>query len=456
MLKKSIVAFVALAAIGYSVFRFAPGFAAKTIAAIMTSVTTNSFSKVSDEELGKLIAGYEQKVFQENTKDSIQYLEQFKSDLSLLSKLDVFRPLTVSQLPVEKDASTYLNPHLTWEGSKSQPAPGDEFGLPKEWKEKLKGWHWDWVKHHDEAVAGKFNFQFLKDLSKYEYWALDKHSPMADAIEAKVQWHLLPIPNYSLFQTWAKLRFLTVNNQTEALVAVNEVRHLMRLIYTNESLVSNMVVVALLGIEMQITDYWRVAKGYRIEWQPTTPELRTAAKRALYAWPAFFDFSTPEEVWTATFSNSSSLPGACAGAKEKSFSNSIARAFLLEHYPERFKRLDLATATLKDSCRMTPLAFQGQTKEEMLKWIDDNVVSITISQEEKLALSSVGISEKLDRRFFEATGTKAALMRKFAGLGFHAIAVPSFFKAYKEPEDMSKYAAHVKELTPVRDPAQKR
>ncbi len=155
MLKKSSIALVALAVIGYSVFRFAPGLAEKTIAAVMTRVTTNSFSKISDEELGKLIAGYEQKVFQENTKDSVQYADQFKSDLSLLSKLEVFRPLTLSQLPAEKDASTYLNPHLTWEGSKSQPSTGDEFGLSNEWKEKLKGWNWDWVKHHDATTSLK-------------------------------------------------------------------------------------------------------------------------------------------------------------------------------------------------------------------------------------------------------------------------------------------------------------
>lgn len=164
---------------------------------------------------------------------------EFFDDQKVVGALDVVKPR-----PGGNDAGAYLNPRLSW-GDEKKPLPD------------------------------------LSHLAQYDFWDLETDGPIAATPPR--DWILAPMPSYGPLLQWAK----------EPGRPPSEIRELARLLYSNETLLGEMVAGAML----------RAAK------EPAADRLRRTVQAAL----AFAAIEAPDDV-AARFSEIA--VGRCAALNE--------------------------------------------------------------------------------------------------------------------------------------------
>lgn len=210
--------------------------------------------------------------------------KEFMEDREILGRYPLFYPSAGT-----KDAGPYLNPRLHWEIGEIH-SQGDLTLPPFLHKEMNE----DWVVKKPLFKKMGMNFQWMKELEKYDFWSPEVESP-AYPKDKKFQSYAYPIPTYRDLETWAKLRYLYGKETGDVQSALKEVRHLMRLIWTNDYLVSSMVVLAMLKMENQFEEI--LTPKEMGEWKFFSVDHLMRAKRHFYSLPTVVDVRLSDETF---------------------------------------------------------------------------------------------------------------------------------------------------------------
>jgi hypothetical protein len=251
-----------------------------------------------------------------------KHLAEFLEDRSVLMKYRVFDPSAG-----KRDASKYL----------SQQLRSSKLKLPPEVERTLKGP--DWLSARFDWSSFKPDFAWLKELASYDFWNPDP------PFEAKKRFVDLDVPDYTSLQLWAKLRLLNSRERHDEKAALQQVRHVARLIWTNDRLVSAMVTLAILAVEAKFTERY----GHAQEGQVPIADVKRA-KRYFWAMGVALDPRLSDEIAIAIAGGG---PGRCLLAVETTPTYFLARSLLGKEFEPQGRFLERIFAANEGVCRPT-------------------------------------------------------------------------------------------------------
>lgn len=317
------------------------------------------------------------------TEDAINpkaWIQSFLKDQRLLATESFFAPSTA-----KRDAGAFLNERIEWDsqGSWTQtPFPKWPDLRPSgELRAKLDVWKDEWLEHIQEPGIRNLDFSWMKELGKYDHWDLFATGPLSKGKRLSSDLNLLsvPLPNMQSLMGLAKLRLLKGLASKDILPALQEVRHFIHLIHTQELPVSSMVAIALLRKERQAFEK-AVSMGLlsRAAWTPISEEVIFAAKRGIYSFIGIFSLFTPSETLEEIFLKNTSRVGICSAIAEGIYHTALIRPFFREHFPfekdfrDRLNLLERIVAYRPGECRISYFREiwkdgRGYYKEVMLK-----------------------------------------------------------------------------------------
>lgn len=205
-------------------------------------------------------------------------------DREILSQYELFSPSSGT-----KDAGPYLNPMVHWQIGEIHHQ--GSLTLPEFVHKEMNA---DWVTKKPLFKKMGLRFDWMKELLKYDVWSPDANSPVYPEGK-KYQTYSFPVPNYKDLVSWAKLRYLFGKETGDVQSALKEVRHLMRLIWTNDYLYSTMIVVSMLKVENQFEEILTPKEMGDWKFIPNDHIMR--AKRYFYSMLSFLDIRLPDETF---------------------------------------------------------------------------------------------------------------------------------------------------------------
>jgi hypothetical protein len=205
--------------------------------------------------------------------DVRKHLPEFLEDRAVLSKYKIFDPSAG-----RNDAAKYF----------ASLAKHGVLWLPDRVERKLKDPEWLKASINWDSFDPKFTW--LTQLSSYDFWNPDP------PFEARKKFVDLGTPDYTPYLMWAKLRLLASRERHDERLALHQVRHLARLIWTNDSGFSAMVTLAILGYETQFAEKY----GYALEgdWRKVPSEDLARAKRYFWAMGHGLDPRVSDDIAT--------------------------------------------------------------------------------------------------------------------------------------------------------------
>jgi hypothetical protein len=297
-------------------------------------------------------------------KDLREYSARIEEDATILAKYPIFSRGSQGK----SDASAYLNPLLSWERSDSWPGSKGRLELPQELLKKLNSDSKFWNIRLDWGSI-QLDWSWWKQLEQFDHWNFDRTGP---AYGGNENYLILaaPIPNYVSLRDWSKLRLLQGRETGKVLDALKDVRHLAELIMTNETLVSTMVAISLLGLETAFVESFDEKSRARLQWQPISRDVLQRAKRYYWSQPAFADMRLSAE----TFNRFSKMPvGICQRVHEHLYYTISLRRLLRTDWQEGLRRTEQLIEETAQNCR------SGYLRE---KWKDTSFQGLFKSGED--------------------------------------------------------------------------
>ncbi|MCM2279147.1 MAG: permease prefix domain 1-containing protein [Oligoflexia bacterium] len=262
----------------------------------------------------------------------------------------------------QRDAGARLNLLLPWEGavgfSQSERDSAASLAIPEALRRKLQSP--DWLEATADSSA--FETAWLGELSGFDHWDLFRSGPLKTYLEQNpdAAFWILPVPDYAVLRDWAKIRLLKGIHDGNVLPALREVRHLARLVYSNELLVSDMIAVSMLRDEAAA---YRSAVSKRLlsasDWKPLSEEFLIRAKRALWGHKHFLNLWADPDLMKRLFDGRTATVGMCSAFSENLSGLIMHRAFLSTSLPwesdlsARFELLDSLIRQSRGHCRMS-------------------------------------------------------------------------------------------------------
>lgn len=260
-----------------------------------------------------------------------------------------------------KDAGPTLNKMVYWN-------PPSDIGAkaplvePKS-REFLMRNQDDWIKSRSFLERGsiKADISFFKEVSRFEYWDIEKNSPIEHLISRGefVLPSKIPLPEALDLLTAVKVRLMRGSIDGNPVAALKDVRKFAMLLLTTENYQLVMVGLATIDLERRAyRDYvdrdWLDADT----WQPIDRNTSTRAARAYAATAGYLRALTRESVFQKIFASGRTPPGFCAAINEQLPLEFVYRNQLTGWWPfERgyragFNRLDEALELAKKHCRL--------------------------------------------------------------------------------------------------------
>ncbi len=251
-------------------------------------------------------------------------------DREILKKYDVFKPSKGT-----KDAGPYLNKRIHWEIGDIHHK-GD-LVLPDFIHKEMNK---DWVNKKPLFKKMGMKFDWMKELHQFDYWNPEENSP-AYPEGKRYPTYSFPIPSYKDLVTWSKLRLLYGREKGDLVSAFKDVRHLARLIFTNDYLVSSMITISMLRLESEI---------HEGNWEIIPEEDLMRAKRYFYAVSTLIDPRLTDETFAAMVSSN---VGKCPMIVEGLMNYISMRELLHEELKDEFKRIVWLVNDSQEKCRRT-------------------------------------------------------------------------------------------------------
>lgn len=367
---------------------------------------------------------------QEKSQQEIAtFQERFLNDQAVLSSEPFF------WLPGRrKDAGIMMNRRIPWEDAghllKIEKTEGSGLSLSEELQEKLKAPNWFEQKLDLDAQDSSW----IRDLAEYDHWDVFRSGPLKDYLDrnSDASFWTLPIPNYTFFQTWAKIRILQGIRDRNLVPAFREARHLAQLVYSQEFLVSDMVAVAMLRAEKVAYEF---AVSHRLlapsEWTPMSEEILIRARRAMYGYKQFLSFWMDPSLLVRLFDGKTARAGMCSTFTEALAGLTLDRAFLSSALPwepdltGKFDQLNDIIRQVSEHCRLSQHFIALWSEPERAKtWIMPASVSLNSASWESILFGYL---------------PHIPIFRRWAWARLHRIAIPSYlagpYKKFQLPEE---------------------
>ncbi len=245
-------------------------------------------------------------------------------DREILNQYDLFYPGRGN-----RDAGPFLNPQLHWQIGEVHHQGG--LVLPDFIHRELAH---DWVTKRPLFKKMGMKFDWLKALKVYDVWALELGSP-AYPQGKRFDTFAYPIPTYRDLVSWSKLRYLYGKETGDTLSALAEVRHLMRLIWTNDNQVAAKVVLGLLQLENEFEGILTPREMGDWKFIPTDHIMR--GKRYFSSIAGLIDVRLSDEVFEKNFKANAGL---CLMVNEAMSHYLNLRDFLAEELRYGMDRFD--------------------------------------------------------------------------------------------------------------------
>jgi hypothetical protein len=262
----------------------------------------------------------------------------FMEDRQILSQYAIFKPSKGTN-----DAGPFLNSQLHWEiGEIYHEGP---LVLPPLLHNELRT---EWVEKRPLFKKMGLNFDWIKQLHQYDFWSPEENSP-AYPVGFKYLPDTYPVPTYSDLLVWAKLRLLYGKENKDIQNAFKDVRHLARLIGTNDYMISNAIMLNLLKIERQFYD--SLSSEQKGGWQVIPEEVQMRAKRHFKSLPGLVDIRFTDKMFQKITNTD---VGICQMISQGLVTYILVRDLLKDEFPKKFERMNkLVKETQAKKCRKT-------------------------------------------------------------------------------------------------------
>lgn len=344
---------------------------------------------------------YMSQYFKHSPAKALKGNQEFLKDREILAQYELFFPSRGS-----KDAGPFLNDKIHWQIG--EIAHRGSLVLPEFIHKEMNK---DWVVKKPLFKKMGLDFGWMKELLKYDYWNPEENSPAYPAGK-KYQTYSFPVPTYKDLITWAKLRYLHGKETGDTKNALKEVRHLMRLIFTNDYLVSSMVVVRMLRNE---NNFEEILTPKEIgEWKFIPHDHVMRAKRYFYSLPTGVDIRLPDDLFQNMVTTNAGL---CPMLFEGMMNYLAMRDLLKDELAYGYNRMD--DAIKRSNCRNTIL-------HQM--WNDPSWPAFNIQDEDAFALDGKEIlgNKVTWEEVMKNPDLKAAIGYLLAG-----VAQPNYFFQYE-------------------------
>jgi len=305
------------------------------------------------EETGRLF----RKMTEQQAQIVGSHLERFVADEKALSADPLF-----SFPGLLHDAGPTLNPIVTWSSGerdlqKFLPTTKALF-VDEVTERKLRGTIWP----DADIDVSKFDTRWMSSLQQFDHWNIFDSGPLQKIFEANPSQNFwsLPIPNYSILQTWIRIRLLQGLRGNDMLAALRDVRLLSRLIYSNQFLISSVIYASTLDVER--LGYETAVKRGKLksgDWTPIEPDQLIRARRALYAYPGIFDLWTDPETLKRVLNSGEAIAGMCSALQEKVAMLSLSRLFYegnplyAKEFDAKFQLIDSIFSQTRSRCQIS-------------------------------------------------------------------------------------------------------
>lgn len=342
---------------------------------------------------------YEQKWQKASPGENLEkYEKAILADREILQAYDVFKPSKGT-----KDAGPYLNSRLHWEIGDIHHK-GD-LVLPEFVHKEMNK---DWINKKPLFKKMGLKFDWMKELHKFDYWNPEENSP-AYPEGKKYLTYSFPIPSYKDLVTWSKLRLLYGREKGDMLSAFKDVRHITRLVFTNDYFVSSMVAISLLKLEGEI---------HEGNWQIIPEDVLMRAKRYFRALPAMVDPRLKDAMFT---SMANTNVGLCPMIVEGLMSYVSMRDLLRDELKDKFKRMDWFVKESEKNCRKTIV-------HKM--WEDPTWP--TMMDDGQDAFAYVGESKWIGKKMTWGELKKEDHLKALMGYLLGSVATPNYLAGYEE------------------------
>ncbi len=260
---------------------------AAVVCLILTSVWVNRYSFVRLYYMRGFFKLSPAKVIKEHEKLIVE-------DREILNQYELFSPGRGT-----RDAGAFLNPRLHWQIGEVHHR-GD-LVLPEFIHRELSQ---DWVTKKPLFKKMGLKFDWLKRLRDYDVWSPELSSP-AYPPGKRFDTFAYPIPTYRDLVSWSKLRYLYGKESGDTVSALAEVRHLMRLIWTNDNQVAAKVVLGLLQTENEFEGILTPREMGDWKFVPTDHIMR--AKRYFSSVAGLIDVRLSDEAFEKNFKTNAGL-----------------------------------------------------------------------------------------------------------------------------------------------------
>ena len=253
------------------------------------------------------------------------------------------------------DAGPVLNAMLEW------PVPWPDrpraaLRLPPEVSGMLASWGEGDVKRLAQIDFGHLDLTWMRQLSQFDHWDLERHSPWDDvsAADEAAEWYRDREPRLERLTPWVKLRLMKGLADAEPWDALAETRQLARLLLSTQSLLASVEAMLLLHLEREA---YVAALGSHPEklanWSGVgNGETGPATIRYWRALPALLSPAAPPAVFDDAVRERT--PGTCAALREAVRSALALRPLLEQAHASGYRRLEALMAQLP-GCRLTRL-----------------------------------------------------------------------------------------------------
>jgi hypothetical protein len=259
-----------------------------------------------------------------------------------------------------RDAGPTLNPIIVWSGSDRKEIHSffPEHSPLEIDKETTKSLHRkEWLQ--TQIDSSKFDTAWMHQLAGFDHWNIFDSGPVDKLFNANPSqdfWSM-PIPDYTNLQYWVKLRLLQGIQSKNPLKALQDVRALARLVYSNQFLISNVIAVIILEDEKSAFEL-ALKKGFLRPgaWQPIATTQAIRARRALWAFPGVFDLWTDSKTLSLILDGKVAKAGMCAAVQERLWGMSLSRemhendSFYSTDFEARFQQLDQVFNRIQTQC----------------------------------------------------------------------------------------------------------
>lgn len=267
------------------------------------------------------------------------------------------------------DAGEFLNSRIVWTGGNG--AGSGVLNLPASLQEKFRIWGVNWIDKGGEIPWQQIDLTWMSQLSKYDHWDLHRYCNACDSQVFTLGLTEHKRPNYIVLQIWAKLRLLRGIQEGKNDESAQEVRHLARLISSQELILGEMTALTIYKYERLIYDYLKSLSGnVSAGWNPVSLAQLERAKRACYALSYSFFTMHSESFLKEVFANNGPKYCRCAA-----FSYSIPLGGLLGKkvretaFPEKESLMSQLLAGASD-CRLHPYREIWLNENQALKGLN--------------------------------------------------------------------------------------